>query len=141
MKPERVVEAREHQPRVEDEAAMGDQRRIEQGEVGGIGQHALVQGKIVAEPPGGPDPDLLGGGAVLGRKVAGEVDRPDLDRPLMLPIGLDLGRQPVDAGRAFSSASLGSASGGGTSGILIWWCRPPSSLWKEAAIEKIAWPC
>ena len=59
MKPDRVVEARQHQTRVEHEAAMGDQRRIEQGEIRGIGEHALVQREIVAELARGPDPHLL----------------------------------------------------------------------------------
>ena len=39
-----------------------------------------------------------------------------------------------------ASASLGSASGCGTSGIGIWWLSPGSSLWNDTMIEKIASP-
>ena len=39
MKPDGMVEACEHQPGIEDEAAVSDQRRVEQREVRGIGQH------------------------------------------------------------------------------------------------------
>ena len=59
MEPDGVVEARQHQPRIEHEAAMRDQRRVEQREVRRIGEHALVQREIVAELARGPDPDLL----------------------------------------------------------------------------------
>jgi hypothetical protein len=42
---------------------------------------------------------------------------------------------------AFSSCSLGSSSGAGTSGIRLWWLKPGSDLWKEALITNIGRPC
>ena len=74
MKPDGMVEACEHQRRIEDEAAMGDERGIEQGEVGGVGKHALVQSEVVAEAPRRPDPHLLRGGALFRAEVARKVD-------------------------------------------------------------------
>ncbi len=99
MEPQRVVEARQHQPRVEHEAAMSDQCGIEQREVRGVGEYALVERQVVAQLARRPQPDLLGRRPVLRREIAGEVDRPDLDRPLPLPIGFDLRRHPVDQRR------------------------------------------
>ena len=50
-------------------------RRIEQGEIRGISEHALIQGQVVADMPRRPDPHLLAGVSLLGREVAGNVDR------------------------------------------------------------------
>ena len=96
MKPDGMVEAREHEGRIENEAAMGDQRGIEQGEIGGIGKHALVQSEVVAKGARRPDPHLLRGRALFRAEVAGKVDRPDLDRPLAFPIGFHLRRQAIE---------------------------------------------
>ncbi len=75
------------------------ERGVEEHHVGGVGEHALVQGEVVAKAPRRPDPHLLRGGALFRAEVAGKVDRPDLDRPLPLPIGFDLRRHPVDQRR------------------------------------------
>src|SRR6476660_9499266 len=96
MEPDGMVEACQHQRRVEDEAAMRDERRIEQGEVGGIGQDALVEREVVAELASRFDPHLLRGGPLLRAEIAGEVDQPDLDRSLSLPIAPDSWWQAVD---------------------------------------------
>ena len=39
------------------------------------------------------------------------------------------------------SLSEGSSSGGGTSGMAIWWSSPASATWKETSMEKIGRPC
>ena len=49
VKPDGMVEARKHQRRVKDEAAMRDQRSIEQGEIRGISQHTLIEREVVPE--------------------------------------------------------------------------------------------
>src|SRR5262245_48044093 len=96
MEPERMVEAREHQRGIENKAAVGDQRRVEQGKIRGVGEHALMQREVVAELARRLDPHLLACRAVLWRQVTRDIDRPDLDRTFALPIGSDLRWQPVD---------------------------------------------
>src|SRR6187397_3671608 len=91
-----MVEARKHQLGVEHKAAMGNQRRIQEREVRGIGEHALMQALVVRKFAGRPDPYLLARGMVSRREIAREVDRSDLDRPLAFPIGFDLRRHPTD---------------------------------------------
>ena len=42
----------------EDRAAVGAQGRIQQRHVGGVGEHALVDRRLVRQRTGGPDPDI-----------------------------------------------------------------------------------
>src|SRR4030095_6549685 len=69
VEPKRMVEARKHQPGIEHEAAMGNQRRIQEREVRGIGEHALMQALVIRKFARRPDPDLLAGGMVPRREI------------------------------------------------------------------------
>ena len=59
VEPKRMVEARKHQLGVEHKAAMGNQRRIQEREVRGIGEHALIQALVIREFARRPDPDVF----------------------------------------------------------------------------------
>ena len=58
VEPQRVVEARRHDVFGEHAAAVRDQGRVEQHHVGGVSQHALMDRRLVGQPPGGADPDI-----------------------------------------------------------------------------------
>src|SRR4029079_8944117 len=59
VKPDGMVEARQHQGLIENEAAMGDQRRIEQSEIRGVGEDTLVEREVVTKASRRPNPDML----------------------------------------------------------------------------------
>src|SRR5215472_18552391 len=75
---------------------MSDQRRVEEREVRGVGEYALMQALIVPELPGRLDPHLLRWRTFLWRKIARQIDGTDLDRTLALPVSLEGIGQAID---------------------------------------------
>ena len=140
MQPQRMIQAGSHELLFEQRPAVRRKRSIEEHHVGCVGQHALMNGRQIGQFAGRADPDVeLPAGNFLA-EIAFEFDRAQFDRSLAFIIASD--RIGI-IGNNFSriSASLGSFSGGGTSGILAWWSRPGSSAWNDTAMEKIGCPC
>src|SRR5262249_26553534 len=83
MKPKRMIEARSHDAPVENGAAVRDQRRVEQHHVGRIGQHTLVDCRIVRQRTGGPDPDMKA--RIFGwlAEITFKLDRTQFDRSFL----------------------------------------------------------
>src|SRR6185312_11006793 len=82
MEPQRVIEAGELNVPVEPEFAVGDQGRVEQREVGGVSQHALVQRQGIGKRAVGAHPNMLYWRPFLALEVARDVHGAQLDRPL-----------------------------------------------------------
>src|SRR5258708_34556852 len=66
---------------------MRDERRIQQREIGSLGEHALMKPDIVWQRAIRFDPDTLPWLALLRREIARNIDRPKLDGPVALPVG------------------------------------------------------
>ena len=58
VEPQRMIQARAHKIRLKQRAAVRHQGGIEQRHVGRIGEHALVDCRIIRQGAGGPDPDM-----------------------------------------------------------------------------------
>ena len=81
-----MVEACDLQGLVEDRRAMRIKRRIEQRHIGQIGEHRCLIEPVVRHRPSRAHPDILPGFQLVAGKVMLERHRPDLDRPLALPV-------------------------------------------------------
>ena len=98
-------------------AAVRHQRGVEQRHVGGIGEHALMDRGIVGQLAGRADPDVEAAVLDLLAEIARRI-RPAAARSAARARNSAAPAPASSAGRrALISASLGSSSGGGTSGI------------------------
>ena len=105
VQPQRMIEARGHEFLLEQRAAVRHQRGVEQRHVGGIGQHALMDRRIVRQLAGGADPDVEAAVGIFLAEIAVELDRPQFDRPLALVIA----PHRIGHGRQHLLAHLGFA--------------------------------
>jgi hypothetical protein len=74
-----MVETCGHDGFFEHGASVWDQCGIEQHHVGGIREHALVNGGLIGEIASRSDPDMEAAAADLLAEIAIELDRPQLD--------------------------------------------------------------
>ncbi len=95
-----------------------------------------MEQRVVGKVAVGPDPEALAGVVRLG-PAGGE----RADVALVDGMGPVEPRPSSERQGASRSGSEAIPSGGGTSGMVIWWSRPASSPWKEQAMLKMASPC
>ena len=80
MEPHGVVEARTLEVLLHERNAVRQRRGVEQGQVRRVGQHTLVQTRIVGQIPDRAKPDVLEGLALDRIELVDRVDRARFDR-------------------------------------------------------------
>src|SRR5437868_10782611 len=83
-----MVEARAHELLLEQAASVRHQRSVEQRHVGGVGEHALMNLRIVGQLAGRADPYVEPAALGFLAEIAAVFDRAQLDWPLALVVAL-----------------------------------------------------
>src|SRR5690606_9773256 len=99
MEPQCVVEAGGLDVAIENAAPMGKKRGIEQRHVGSVGKHGAVDVIFVGKRMGRPDPGLLKRIKRIATDIVPDVNRAQLERALLLPIGADMLRCVIEEQR------------------------------------------